>query len=223
MARVVLLLLNAFIMIEASVRRFSELDTVYAGLVTGTSGETYKVRGIVLEIGDEEATIAVASTLACFDGESAIEVDGTKVGFVSVPLVALSRARPKGWANEMILMLAPWPDKNAVMDSYNALKVEPSAAVSSSEVEQSFASAAESRNFGAGIQSRARSSQAASSAAASPVPRMPAALQGLLQGSKGLVAENAYDDFDSEEGDFADPMMRPVLVAPNVAHAALPP
>ena len=52
---------------------------------------------------------------------------------------------------------------------------------------------------------------------------MTAALQGLLQGAKGLASGSAYEDCGSEEGELDDPMLRPVVGAQGVVHAALPP
>ena len=163
-------------MLESS-RRLTELDSVFAGLSSGQGDDKYRIRGIIVELGTETATIAAPSDLPCFSAEARTDVAGTSLGFLSVPIASLSRGKPKGWTT--VSSLRPWPDKNEVMDAYNALMEEPVVAPSSTEVEQLYVSAEGSRS--SLRDARARSSQPASSAGPTAVAPMPAALQGHLR------------------------------------------
>ena len=205
-------------MMLESAKRFTELDSVFAGLSSGLGDDTFRIRGIVVEVGADSATIAAPSNLPCFSAEARTDVAETSIGFLNVPIASLSQGKPKGWT--AISSLSPWPDKNAVMVAYNSLMEEPVAAPSSTEVEQLYVSAEGSRS--SLRPARDRSSQAASSAEPAAVARMPAALLGLLRGSQGLVGGEGLDEDGSDEGELLDPLMRPMM-ASSVAHASLPP
>ena len=201
-----------------SVKRLTELGRVVSGLSSGEGEEKYRVKGIIVEVGPDTAPIAVPGDLPCFGRDASTDVAGTSLGFLNVPIVSLSRGKPKGWTT--VSTLRPWANKNEVMDAYDALMEEPAAAPSSTEVEQSCVSAVESR--GSLRDARAISSQGASSAGPAAASPMPAALQGLLRGAQGLVGGSGLDRDDSDEGELLGPMMRPMMARRQSTRRSLP-
>ena len=79
-----------------SVKRLTELDSVFAGLSSGQGDDKYRIRGIIVEVGTETATIAAPSDLPCFSLEARTDVVGTSIGFLNVPIASLSQGKPKG-------------------------------------------------------------------------------------------------------------------------------
>ena len=101
----------------AATRRPEVGEAIYASLVVGGRTAPSRVRGIVVEVADSSATLAVAS-------EAVDDTEGTELGegkaclsFLTLRLAELTRIRPASWGG--VQALTPWPSVGETVDAYN--------------------------------------------------------------------------------------------------------
>ena len=199
------------------------LDVVFCA-VTDTEHGQLRFKGIVVDVAKKYITVAIPSAprLSTVSEEDVFTVGGSLTVFTRLPPSAISLERPSHWENFKVTSLRPWPAGHLVLEVYNDLEAEVTAASSYETLTVPAAAAF----LGPTVPSTYASGGApAASTSASANPALLSLLGGAMPlsstvPSKGFELESDFEE-DAEEVDDVAPRKRVTMTVP--AGGFLPP